>query len=198
MTLLERAVSAVALVALFPAFAILSAVICVLSGKTPLIAVLRVGRYGTPLWVIKFRTLWNVPRKPGVPALLEHVVDEHGPARKDDHDPRITSSFARFCRRFSIDELPQLWHVVRGEMSLVGPRPLTRSELLEYYGPDAVEILAARPGITGLWQVSGRNSLSYEQRRDLDLELVRSLTPALYVRILLRTIPSVLTGADSC
>jgi lipopolysaccharide/colanic/teichoic acid biosynthesis glycosyltransferase len=196
--LLERLVSAAALVALFPVFAVLAAVIWLLSGNSPFVAVLRTGRYGTPLWVLKFRTLWTVPRRAGLPALLEHVVDEHGPARKDGVDLRVTSSFARQCRRFSIDELPQLWQVVNGEMSLVGPRPLTRSELLDYYGSDADEILAARPGITGLWQVSGRNTLSYEQRRNLDLELVRTMTPALYIRILLRTIPSVLTGTNSC
>jgi exopolysaccharide production protein ExoY len=123
-------------------------------------------------------------------------VDESGPNQKSFADPRITSAFARFCRRFSIDELPQLIHVVRGEMSLVAPRPLTNRELDQHYGPDADEILSVKPGITGLWQVAGRSRLTYHERRELDLFLVRNRSLRLHFTILLRTIPAVLTGKD--
>ncbi|MBZ5586793.1 MAG: sugar transferase, partial [Acidobacteriia bacterium] len=101
------------------------------------------------------------------------------------------------CRRHSIDELPQLWHVLKGEMSLVGPRPMTAAELQRWYGADAKQILLCKPGITGLWQVRGRNSLSYSQRRRLDLFLVRNWSPSLYFRILLSTVPRVISGENA-
>ena len=129
--------------------------------------------------------------------VVEYIVDESGPESKSSADSRVTSRFARFCRRFSIDELPQLINVLRGEMSLVAPRPLTRGELIKYYGRDAAEVLLIKPGITGLWQVAGRSRLSYGERRELDLFLVRNRgSLKLYVTILLRTIPAVLKGQD--
>jgi len=109
-------------------------------------------------------------------------------------DPRINSRFARFCRRHSIDELPQLWHVVRGEMSLVGPRPLTRGEVDRYYQEHSAELLSVKPGLTGLWQVYGRSAIRFPRRAALDLELVRTLQPRLYINVLLRTIPAVIRG----
>ena len=109
----------------------------------------------------------------------------------------MSNRFASFCRRHSIDELPQLWHVVTGEMSLVGPRPMTRVELRRYYGDDAEEILRVKPGLAGLWQVSGRNRLSYAERRRLDLQLVRERSPRVYFSVLLRTIPEVLHGENA-
>src|ERR1039458_4677332 len=84
---------------------------------------------GSPLWVLKFRAMWWPGTRPaGRFALVEYIVDESGPREKGVRDHRICSRFARFCRRHSIDELPQLLNVVRGEMSLVGPRPITDSE----------------------------------------------------------------------
>jgi exopolysaccharide production protein ExoY len=127
---------------------------------------------------------------------MERIIDECGPEYKHSADPRVTSSFARFCRRYSIDELPQLVNVLRREMSLVAPRPLTEGELHRHYGHDAAEILLVKPGITGLWQVTGRSRLTYEQRREMDLYLVRNRSLKLYFTILLRTIPAVLKGKD--
>lgn len=112
-------------------------------------------------------------------------------------DPRVTSRFARLCRRHSIDELPQLVHVISGKMALVGPRPLTRRELDRYYGEDAAEMVCARPGMTGLWQVMGRSRLTYRQRRRLDLFLVRHPSVGLELWVLLRTIPNVITGRNA-
>jgi exopolysaccharide production protein ExoY len=117
--------------------------------------------------------------------------------RKSEKDSRVTSRFAAFCRRYSIDELPQLYQVVTGQMSLIGPRPLTKLELDLYYGRNAAELLTRRPGISGLWQVSGRSRLSYRQRRRLDLFLVRKWSPGLYLQTLLATIPTVLTGRNA-
>ena len=173
------------------------------SGRTPLIAHRRVGWHGSPLWMLKLRTMWPVTsdaasgRWPRRWAWIEYIDDNLGPQLKHPVDPRVTSPFARFCRRHSIDELPQLWHVVRGQMSLVGPRPMTEDELRRYYGPAAQEILQVRPGLAGLWQISGRNRLTYAERRDLDLKLVRSRSARLYIEILLRTVPEVLTGSGS-
>jgi lipopolysaccharide/colanic/teichoic acid biosynthesis glycosyltransferase len=110
---------------------------------------------------------------------------------------RVTSRFAAFCRRYSLDELPQLWHVVRGDMALVGPRPLTRQELDTYYGPDAARVVLARPGLTGLWQIRGRSRLTYSQRRRLDVFLVEKWSISLYCRILFLTLPRVLGGKDA-
>ena len=195
----ERLACVVALALLSPIWLTVATVITILSGESPLVAVLRSGRFGRPLWLLKFRTMWPEVRGAATSfRLVERIVDEEGPTKKEPSDVRITSRFARFCRRFSLDEIPQLMNVVAGEMSLVAPRPLTSSELREHYGEDAAEVLSARPGITGLWQISGRNSLTYAERRRLDLLLIRTLTPGLYARILARTIPVVLTGKNSC
>jgi exopolysaccharide production protein ExoY len=119
------------------------------------------------------------------------------PASKGSKDARVNSRFAAFCRRHSLDELPQLYHVMRGEMSFVGPRPITAEELNEHYGPAADEVLSVRPGLSGLWQVMGRSRLSYARRKRLDLLLVRRASRSLYFRILLRSIPGVLSGRDA-
>ncbi len=128
---------------------------------------------------------------------IEYIDDETGPETKHAADPRVTNWFARFCRRHSIDELPQLWHVIRGEMAMVGPRPVTAREIRRYYGEDADEMLQVRPGIAGLWQTSGRNRLTYEERRRMDLQFVRHRSLGMYVRILARTLPEVCCGANS-
>src|SRR5208337_1511677 len=101
---------------------------------------------------------------------IEYIDDERGPERKLETDPRVPGRFPQFLRRHSVDELPQLWHVITGEMSLVGPRPVTERELRLHYGGFADEVLRLRPGLAGLWQISGRNRLTYADRRRLDLE----------------------------
>jgi lipopolysaccharide/colanic/teichoic acid biosynthesis glycosyltransferase len=192
----ERAVSLLALVALSPLLLSVGVTVLVLSRRSPLVAHLRVGRFGVPFWTLKFRTMWDGARGAAGPWPIEYVVDEWAAVSKSAGDPRVTSRFARFCRRYSIDELPQLLNVVRGEMSLVGPRPLIEHELAAYYGRDAAEVLLEKPGITGLWQVMGRSRLSYNQRRRLDLYLARNRSVRLYLSILWRTAPVVLGGHD--
>ncbi|PWU00842.1 MAG: hypothetical protein C5B51_24185 [Terriglobia bacterium] len=192
----ERIGAAVLLGALSSALCLCAITLAVLSRRTPLIAHRRVGWRGTTLWMLKLRTMWDreAPRFRG---WIERIEDEAGPQQKGSADPRVANAFAAFCRRHSIDELPQLWHVIYGEMSLVGPRPLTAAELRQYYGPDTVEVLEVRPGIAGLWQTSGRNRLTYCQRRDLDVQFVRTRSLRMYLKILLRTIPEVWSGANS-
>jgi lipopolysaccharide/colanic/teichoic acid biosynthesis glycosyltransferase len=128
---------------------------------------------------------------------IEYIDDESGPALKGPDDDRVGSRFASFCRRHSLDELPQLVLVFTGRMSLVGPRPVTLGELALIYGPDAESILIAKPGLTGLWQVSGRNRLSSRERRALDLHSIHNRSLRLYVTILLRTFPEVLSGRNT-
>jgi exopolysaccharide production protein ExoY len=194
----ERLAAALLLLAALPVIALCAAILRLLSGRSPLIAHRRVGWHGSDLWMLKLRTMWDGPALAPPRAWTERIADDAEPARKTPVDPRVPHPFARFCRRHSLDELPQLLHVLRGEMSLVGPRPLTAAELSAHYGTDAHEILALKPGIAGLWQVSGRNRLTYEQRRSFDLEFVRSRSPRMYARILLRTVPEVCSGRNTC
>ena len=168
-----------------------------LSGRSPWIAHRRVGWRGEALWMLKLRTMWSEDGPSARQGWVEYIEDDDGPQQKQSGDPRVTNWFARFCRRHSIDELPQLWHVIRGEMALVGPRPATGVEIRRYYGADAAEMLQVKPGIAGLWQISGRNRLTYDQRRELDLEFVRRRSLRMYLRIVLRTISEVWKGANS-
>jgi lipopolysaccharide/colanic/teichoic acid biosynthesis glycosyltransferase len=144
--------------------------------------------------MLKLRTMWDrhalSPRR-GV--WIERIISEPKQNGKDPADPRVTSRIAAFFRRHSIDELPQLWHVARGEMSLVGPRPLTRAEL-RHYGEHAVELLSVNPGLTGLWQVQGRSAVNFPERAAMDLELVRTLNRKTYCKMLLRTLPAIFRG----
>ena len=174
-------------------------VVWLLSRRSPLIAHRRVGFQGAPLWMLKLRTMWD-PSADGArkgAVWIEYIDDDAGPRLKQARDSRVSGGFARFCRRHSIDELPQLWHVIRGEMALVGPRPMTERELRRHYGADADEVLRVKPGIAGLWQTSGRNRLTYAERRNLDLKLVRERCLAMYVGILLRTLPEVWRGENT-
>ena len=197
LTVSERVSSAAVLVLLSPVLLISAAGLAVLSGRTPFIAHRRVGWRGSTLWMLKLRTMWDTQAARQNSGWIEYIDDDAGPLRKQAADPRITSAFARFCRRHSLDELPQLLHVVRGEMSLVGPRPLTAGELRTYYGSDVPEVLGAKPGLAGLWQISGRNRLTYSERKQLDLELVRNRSVRLYLRILFRTAAEVWDGGNT-
>jgi exopolysaccharide production protein ExoY len=191
----ERAAGAALLAIASPVIAGSALAIAALSGRTPIIAHLRVARDGRPFWMLKLRTMWPESRSgAGAAGWIERIVaDAHGDG-KDPSDARVNGWFAAFCRRHSIDELPQLWHVACGEMSLVGPRPLTRSEIDRYYAENAGELLSVKPGLTGLWQIGGRSVVRFPRRAAMDLELVRSLTKKMYWKILARTIPAIIKG----
>jgi exopolysaccharide production protein ExoY len=111
---------------------------------------------------------------------------------KIQNDPRITR-IGKWLRRTSLDELPQILNVLKGEMSWVGPRAIRDDELVMYDG-SAAKLLSENPGITGLWQVSGRSKLSYQQRIHMDMKYIDNVSLATDVKILLRTVPAVLTG----
>lgn len=150
----------------------------------------RVGQYGQPFDMIKFRTMVTE-----ADALRDTIIESSGGDSrlfKDRDDPRITRS-GRWLRRFSVDEMPQIWNVFRGDMSFVGPRPPLPREVAEYQSWHQQRLLV-RPGMTGLWQVSGRSDLSFDQMVRLDLYYAENWTPWLDVKIILRTIPAVVFG----
>ena len=210
-SLCERTAAVVLLALALPLALAVALLVWAFSGRTPLIAHRRVGWRGATLWMFKLRTMWDRPiqaearrggwieriRIVGRIRIVERIDDDRGPALKGPNDPRVAGRFAQFLRRHSIDELPQLWHVIRGQMSLVGPRPLTERELRSHYGPHADEVLCLRPGLVGLWQISGRNRLTYAERCRLDLKLVRERSLAMYFGILLRTFPEVVNGENT-
>lgn len=195
--LMEWPIAVVLLITAFPILVMAAMWTWWNSGRSPLIAHLRVGENYLPLWMLKLRTMWDDEPQGNPSRLVEHII-QAPPAVKSCSDTRIGGGFAAFCRRFSLDEIPQLIHVVRGEMSLVGPRPITVEEVAEHYGDAALQILTLRPGLTGLWQVMGRSRLTYAQRRRLDLFLVRHFSVGLYLSILARTIPMVVKGKHAC
>ena len=155
----------------------------------------RVGRDGRLFLCLKFRSM--VPDADRVlKELLEHRPELRAEWLRDHklrNDPRVTA-LGRFLRRTSLDELPQLWNVIRGDMSLVGPRPVIREELMRY-GRCASLYLCTRPGLTGLWQVTGRNDTDYRRRVALDAYYVRRRNWMLDAYILLKT-ASVVLGGD--
>lgn len=192
----EPAVALLAAVALAPVALALAVVITILSRRTPFVRHRRVGWRGEELRVLKFRTMWrDAPRSTRITAIED--LPEATEFVKSESDRRVASPFAAWCRRYSLDEIPQLVHIVCGKMSFVGPRPITRAELDLFYGSSAREVLALRPGLTGLWQVMGRSRLSYAQRRRLDLRLVRRASPRLFFALFVRTIPRVLRGCGA-
>jgi exopolysaccharide biosynthesis polyprenyl glycosylphosphotransferase len=151
---------------------------------------IRVGRYGKPFTVFKFRTMVN--RAEEALAELRALNEATGPLFKIRNDPRVTR-VGRLLRKWSLDELPQLINVIRGEMSLVGPRPPLPEEVEAYEQDWFFDRLEVLPGITGLWQVSGRSNLSFEDYIKLDLNYVENWSIAFDLFILLKTVPALLS-----
>jgi lipopolysaccharide/colanic/teichoic acid biosynthesis glycosyltransferase len=194
----ERAAGLALLAIASPLIATSALAVAALSRRSPIIAHLRVARGGRPFWMLKLRTMWpkNGGFQPGA-GWIERIVADPSEDDKRPSDARVNHWFAAFCRKHSIDELPQLWHVARGEMSLVGPRPLTQSEISRYYAESAPELLSVKPGLTGLWQICGRSAVRFPRRAAMDLELVRSLGRKMYWKILVRTLPAILRGTGA-
>jgi len=173
-----------------PLMLTIAALIVLDSPGPPLIRQERVGRGMRLFRMYKFRSMLRESDKLRTQLLDMNELD--GPLFKIRRDPRLTRVGARI-RRWSIDELPQLLNVVRGEMSLVGPRPPFDHEVEQDYLRQAIR-LRYPPGMTGLWQVSGRSDLAYDEMMRLDLSYTRDWSIELDVRILLRTVPVVLSG----
>ena len=151
----------------------------------------RIGRDGRPFNFYKFRSMY-IDAEQRRQELLKANESKDGVIFKMQKDPRVTR-FGRFIRKFSIDELPQLFNVVVGDMSLVGPRPPLPSEVAEYTLEDRKR-LTVKPGITCIWQVSGRSDIPFRQQVALDKEYIMSRSLWRDLWILLKTVPAVLTG----
>jgi exopolysaccharide biosynthesis polyprenyl glycosylphosphotransferase len=148
----------------------------------------RVGKNGRYFDVVKFRTM--VPNAHALRQELVALNEADGPLFKIKNDPRITR-VGRLLRKTSLDELPQLWNVLRGEMSLVGPRPALPEEA-ELWAPELRDRLRVQPGITGMWQVSGRSNTSFDEYSRLDLYYVDNWSLIADLSIMAKTLPSVL------
>ena len=179
---------------LLPLLALLAIVVRLTSRGPAIYSQLRIGRGRRPFRAYKFRTMqWNADEL--LPEYLECFPEkklEWRANRKLRDDPRLTP-IGRLLRRTSLDELPQLWNVLRGDMGLVGPRPIAEDELARY-GQSMELYSSVLPGITGLWQVSGRNDTTYEERVRLDEYYVRNWSIWLDLWIVGRTARSVISG----
>ena len=174
-----------------PLAALLALLIKLTSHGPVLFRQVRCGLSGRPFTFYKLRTMTEDAEERL--AEVAHLNEHDGPVFKSSHDPRVTA-FGRFLRRFSLDEIPQLWNVLKGEMSLVGPRPPLPDEVARYEKWQRRR-LSMKPGLTGLWQVSGRSDLpSFDQWMELDLAYIDNWSLTLDAKILLRTIPTVLSG----
>lgn len=194
---LDIAVASVAVVLLAPLLLLVALLIRLTMGSPVIFSHTRLGYGGRPFACLKFRTMVNDADA----ALQDHLVrnsaarEEWQIERKLRSDPRVTR-FGSILRRSSIDELPQLFNVLMGHMSCVGPRPVVAEEIPRY-GRAWADYTKACPGMTGLWQVSGRSRVSYRTRVALDRSYVRRWSAARDVWILLRTIPAVLRVDDA-
>jgi exopolysaccharide biosynthesis polyprenyl glycosylphosphotransferase len=154
----------------------------------------RLGRAGKPFVCFKFRSM-TVTAERDKDRML-HLNETTGPVFKVRNDPRLTP-VGKWLRRLSVDELPQLFNVLLGDMSLVGPRPPLPEEV-EKYQPRQRGRLAVKPGLTCIWQVSGRSHIGFEQWVELDLEYIRRRGFWLDLQLLVRTVPAVLKGRGAC
>lgn len=173
-----------------PIFLLISFLIMCTSEGNPFYSHTRVGRGGRPFRCYKFRTMYvNADER------LEQLLKANPKFHKEwkskhklQNDPRITF-IGKFLRRTSLDELPQFWNVLIGDLSIVGPRPVVPIEVHRHMGHKAAYILSVRPGLTGLWQVFGRSNTSYKYRIKLDEKYIRKQTFSLDLFLIIKTLP---------
>jgi lipopolysaccharide/colanic/teichoic acid biosynthesis glycosyltransferase len=182
--------AAAGLIVLFPLFVGVATAIKLTSPGPILFKLQRSGRGGIPFVMYKFRSM-RVDAEAHKPTLLA-ANEQKGPAFKIKDDPRVTA-LGRFLRRTSLDELPQLWNVLRGDMSLVGPRPLPCAESAACLGWQRRR-LDVTPGLTCIWQVSGRSAISFRDWVRMDVRYIRSLSPQHDLKLILLTVPAVVFG----
>src|SRR5438309_2273048 len=188
--LLDIAVSLLILGLALPVIVLAAVAIKLSSPGSVLFKQERIGLNGRIFMLYKFRTMIeNADQRRGE---VSHLNEMSGPVFKSKSDPRVTT-VGRILRKFSLDELPQLWNVLRGDMSLVGPRPPVPEEVRSYHRWHRRR-LSMKPGLTCLWQISGRNNIDFDRWMKLDLQYIDNWSPSLDLKILLRTIPAVLSG----
>jgi Undecaprenyl-phosphate galactose phosphotransferase WbaP len=196
--LIDIVVSALALVLLLPLFLVIAILVKLFDPGPIFYGHVRLGFRGKDFVCWKFRTMVS-----DADQILDHYLAQNDTAalewaraQKLKRDPRV-NRLGAFLRRSSLDEIPQLWNVFVGQMSLVGPRPIVVGEISRY-GDAFADYTSVRPGITGLWQISGRNNTTYASRVRLDSLYVKSWSLGLDLGILAKTLPVVLTGKGSC
>ena len=195
--LLDIGVACCALIFLAPLMIVVACLVYVVDPGPVLFAHRRLGRNGRSFPCLKFRSMVT-DAEARLQKLLATDADARAEWARDyklRRDPRITP-IGNFLRKSSIDELPQLINVLRGEMSIVGPRPIVEGEI-ERYGRYFIDYSRVKPGITGLWQVSGRNNVSYRRRVALDVSSARNKCLGLDLRILVMTVPAVFLARGS-
>ena len=187
---IDVSISAMLLTVGLPVMLVIAGLLKLAGGGRVLFTQTRCGLNGRRFTLYKFRTM--VEDAESQRQSIAHLNEMSGPVFKVKRDPRVTP-VGRWLRQFSLDELPQLWNVLKGDMSLVGPRPPVPQEVSQYQRWQRRR-LSMRPGLTCLWQVQGRNELDFDRWVELDLEYIDSWSPLLDMKILLKTIPVVLSG----
>lgn len=190
----DLTISIAMLFLLLPVFVIVLAIISASSRGPAIFVQQRVGREGRAFPCFKFRTM-VVDAEERLQKLLSESEDariEWATDQKLRNDPRITA-IGYFLRKTSLDELPQILNIVAGHMSIVGPRPIVASEIVKY-GHDYAAYCKVRPGLTGLWQISGRNDTSYAERVELDVRYVESRNLKLNIEICFKTVPALISA----
>ena len=188
--------SLIFLIAFIPLFLIIALLIKLSSRGSIFFLQERIGKNNVPFKCIKFRTMY-----PEAKDILQNLLNKDEKIKKEfeqthkiKNDPRITT-IGKLLRKTSLDELPQFINVLRNEMSIVGPRPIVKAEKKKY-GKNLIKVLSIKPGITGLWQVSGRNNLTYKKRVKLDINYVKNYNLLMDIRILIRTFGVILFPLD--
>lgn len=190
---IDVVVSAAALLVLSPLLAVVALLVVLTSRGPALFRQTRVGMHGRRFEMLKFRSM--VADAEGMRSRLMSLNEQSGPVFKIRKDPRVTP-IGRFIRKYSIDELPQLVNVLRGDMSLVGPRPPVPAEVARYE-PWHMRRLSVPPGLTCTWQVSGRGSIGFDEWMRLDVQYVESWSIVDDIVLLLRTVPVVVMGSGA-
>jgi lipopolysaccharide/colanic/teichoic acid biosynthesis glycosyltransferase len=198
---LDIAGSAILMLMLLPVYAVVAALVKMTSTGPVFFSQERVGRMGRSFRMLKFRTMYvnsdsAIHKKYVTDFITSNQADTSG-VFKIVNDPRITP-VGRILRKTSLDELPQFWNVLRGDMSLVGPRPPLAYEVQQYKPWHRRRVLEAKPGITGLWQVTGRSRTTFDDMVRLDLRYARTCSVWTDVKILLATPRAVISGKGAC
>jgi exopolysaccharide biosynthesis polyprenyl glycosylphosphotransferase len=192
---LDLLVSLISLILLSPLFALIAAAVWVEDGGPVFFAQARVGQYGRQFRMYKVRSMCRDAEQ-RLKDLLARNQHQEGVTFKIKEDPRITR-VGKWLRKFSLDELPQLYNVLIGDMSLVGPRPPVPREVAKYSLADRRR-LAIRPGITCIWQISGRSEIDFSGQVKLDVDYIENQSFWSDLKILVRTVPAVLSGRGAC
>lgn len=177
---------------LSPLFLIIAFLIRLTSRGNPIFGHERIGRGGKPFVCYKFRTMYV-----DAPIRLQGLLNRHSDLKAEwekthklKNDPRVTP-LGKLLRKTSLDEFPQFWNVLKGDLSVVGPRPVVENELQTHFGTKAPLIISVRPGVTGLWQVSGRSNTSYAERVLLDETYINTQSFLLDLKLIIKTLPAV-------